>query len=265
MAWTDLSAAFGYGTKLTSAQMQQLRDNITALANGDSGAPPIQSAAIGTGQVQSSDIGNDQVDSQHYVADSIDSEHYAPASVDQAALKTSTGNASASIATLVTASIQMQAYCFAPNIYTGAVDDIALWAHDSGSADYIARIGVRNEDTVNRTYTLYWRYITATDEPFVYVLKDKTTGEVIATWMCQDPPHDYWGMDDKPEDFQAPIKLSSHPSDNDEIIVFKYPMDGYKELVSKAMKDKKHIHEHMNTFDYDQKSKLFIPKNLSMI
>lgn len=46
MAWTNLGAAFGYGSKLTSAQMQNLRDNITALANGDSGAPLIQSAAM---------------------------------------------------------------------------------------------------------------------------------------------------------------------------------------------------------------------------
>ncbi len=35
MGWTDLSGAFGYGTKLTSAQMQQLRDNaIVALQGG---------------------------------------------------------------------------------------------------------------------------------------------------------------------------------------------------------------------------------------
>jgi hypothetical protein len=31
MAWTDLSAAFGYGTKLTSAQQGQLRDNASLL------------------------------------------------------------------------------------------------------------------------------------------------------------------------------------------------------------------------------------------
>lgn len=47
MAWTDLAAAFAYGSKLTSAQMQNLRDNVTALANGDAGAPPIQTAAYG--------------------------------------------------------------------------------------------------------------------------------------------------------------------------------------------------------------------------
>lgn len=52
MAWTDLSGAFGFGTKLTSAQMQQLRDNITAVANGDSGAPRIVNAAVDTGTIE---------------------------------------------------------------------------------------------------------------------------------------------------------------------------------------------------------------------
>jgi hypothetical protein len=47
MTWVDLSSAFGFGSILTSTQQQQLRDNITALANGDSGAPEIQTAALG--------------------------------------------------------------------------------------------------------------------------------------------------------------------------------------------------------------------------
>jgi hypothetical protein len=46
-SWTDLSAAFAYGTKLTSQQMQQLRDNITALAEGASGAPSVEFASLG--------------------------------------------------------------------------------------------------------------------------------------------------------------------------------------------------------------------------
>lgn len=51
MAWTDLSAAFAYGSKLTSAQMQNLRDNIAALAAGDSGAPRIVNSAITSGTI----------------------------------------------------------------------------------------------------------------------------------------------------------------------------------------------------------------------
>lgn len=44
MAWTSLSYAFG--SLLTSTKMTQLYDNITALANGDTGAPAIQPAAF---------------------------------------------------------------------------------------------------------------------------------------------------------------------------------------------------------------------------
>jgi len=41
MTWVDLSASFQYGTKLTSANQQQLRDNVTALAYQDNGSPLI--------------------------------------------------------------------------------------------------------------------------------------------------------------------------------------------------------------------------------
>lgn len=46
MVWTDLSSAFTYNSQLTSAQQRALRDNITAVANGDEDAPPIQPAAL---------------------------------------------------------------------------------------------------------------------------------------------------------------------------------------------------------------------------
>jgi hypothetical protein len=42
--WTDLSAAFAYGTKLTSQQQQQLRDNIQAGLEGASGSPLAETA-----------------------------------------------------------------------------------------------------------------------------------------------------------------------------------------------------------------------------
>ncbi len=44
MAWTSLT--FAFGSLLTSTKITQLYDNITALANGDSGAPEIVQAAI---------------------------------------------------------------------------------------------------------------------------------------------------------------------------------------------------------------------------
>ena len=49
MAWTTLT--FAFGSLLTSTKMTQLYDNLTALANGDSGAPNIVAAAITAGAV----------------------------------------------------------------------------------------------------------------------------------------------------------------------------------------------------------------------
>lgn len=46
MVWTDLSSAFTYNSQLTSAQQRALRDNISALANGNEGAPRIQPMAL---------------------------------------------------------------------------------------------------------------------------------------------------------------------------------------------------------------------------
>jgi len=49
--WTDLSSNFGYGTKLTSALVQALRDNITAAMEGASGSPDLGSGTVGSPQI----------------------------------------------------------------------------------------------------------------------------------------------------------------------------------------------------------------------
>lgn len=49
MAWTSLN--FAFGSLLTSTKMTQLYDNLTALANGDSGAPSIQNSAVAVGAI----------------------------------------------------------------------------------------------------------------------------------------------------------------------------------------------------------------------
>ena len=54
MAWTNLS--FPFGSILTSSKMTQLDDNLDALANGDAGAPQIQTAAIADNAVTSAKI-----------------------------------------------------------------------------------------------------------------------------------------------------------------------------------------------------------------
>ena len=70
--WTDLGTAFGANEILTSNQMQQLRDNITAAFEQASGAPLltnsyVNSSMVGSGQIGTNHvaaipfIGNDQI------------------------------------------------------------------------------------------------------------------------------------------------------------------------------------------------------------
>lgn len=56
MTWTNLSSAFGYGTKLTSANMQQLRDNVAAAFAKDTGAPE-----LATGYIQAIMVAANQI------------------------------------------------------------------------------------------------------------------------------------------------------------------------------------------------------------
>lgn len=57
MAWVDLSSAFGFGTVLTSAQMQNLRDNISAAFAKDSGAPQLASNYVTSGMISDHPFG----------------------------------------------------------------------------------------------------------------------------------------------------------------------------------------------------------------
>ena len=64
MAWTVLSdATLEVGKALRALTMRNLRDNITALANGDVGAPQIQTAAIAANAVTAAKIADNTIPS----------------------------------------------------------------------------------------------------------------------------------------------------------------------------------------------------------
>ena len=210
--------------------------------------------------------------------DSILTAKYGPASVDQTALgancvgqseiKEGTGDASAVIAATARAYFVLQDYCFSPNFYCASgFDHITFHPHSTAAAGtYSARFSAYNDDVGGgHTLSVLYRYITATDEAFFYIIRDKSTGEIIATWACTDPPPGYWGLDEKPVDFVPPIILNPAPPNIEDITLFKYSMEGYREIINKSKKDNKPIHEHINDYDYNDKSKLFTAKNLSMI
>ena len=84
--------------------------------------------------------------------------------------------------------------------------------------------------------------------------------------MCEDPPPGYWGLDEKPDDFEPPIIHTPALTGVEEIVLFKYPKDAFDELIQKPTKDKVFLHELIGAdYDYDSGKKLFVTKNLATI
>lgn len=229
--WTDLSSAFGYGTKLTSQQMQQLRDNITALAEGASGAPDIEEAAYGA------------------------------ASVNQTALKTSTGNSGGSLAAGNSQNISMGAYCFFPNYYTDNLTMLTV-GYSSDDSTQVGRFRIYNSDGVSHNYDVDWRYVTATGKPFIFALFDKLTGLCRHVWMCDDDPPPGWPGQDPIVEIDAHGRSTGHLRTWQE----KAPAGFLREIKKKALIDRKYRFEILSEyFEYDADKKLFKSKNLLTI
>lgn len=85
MAWTNLT--FAFGSTLTSAKMTQMDDNFDALANGDAGAPRIQTAAY-------QDLSITPIKISAIPDGSATEPKLAAAAVSQGKLKTTTGEVS---------------------------------------------------------------------------------------------------------------------------------------------------------------------------
>ncbi len=168
MTWTDLSGVFTYGTKLTSTQMQQLRDNITALANGDSGAPAIQTAAYDTASVDQGALDADCV------------------GTSELKTGTSSGNRSLDGYSVMTGGL----YSFYPQTYGVSLNSTAvtsvLYGTGNGSS-YTTNIGLSGRSAG----TMYWQnyYVTSSGERhWLFVLRDKSTGRVLAEQEGFDHP-----------------------------------------------------------------------------
>lgn len=217
--------------------------------------------------------------------DDVNSAILADSIIDQGRLKTSTGSASGSCAAASWANIAMQPYCFSPNYYSQTNPRYLQTAgHTSSVADQTARSSFGNDHpSAAYNYAARWRYVTATDEPFVFCIRDKNTGKVHHLWMCDDPPHPFWGLKELPDDFEQPILLgrmdlaTKEKTDEshediivvdgfEEITLFQYDREGIKEVEDKAGKDKLLPYEIMDKdFEFNQDKKLFVRKNLAHI
>jgi hypothetical protein len=204
--------------------------------------------------------------------DDVDSPNVllADASVVNAKLKTATGSSSGSLGAGNNVVINMQAYCFFPNIYGEGTTDMQVQAQNSTSSDQVGRLRLYNSSgSSGRAYSVDYRYIQASDKPFIYAIRDPGTGQILHLWMDENPPPGLWHIDpnDVPEDFERPIVVGGKkPAAADEIILFRQPLDIKREIEAKARVDKKFTYEVFGgDWEYDDKAKMLKKKNLSMI
>jgi len=193
MAWVDLSSNFGYGTQLTSTQMQNLRDNLQAAFDQDSGAPTFSAA------------------------------------IDQTALKTDTEEetADAYIGSAYNfAFSSVGEYGFYPKVKFEADTksiDVQIYSvdADAGPTSYTTNIGIKwadraGGDTTRNVYAQI-RYVTASGEIFwLFILKEKETGKYIRMHASPDHPciccHD-------PEAVHHPFFKNYDPEKHDMFVI----------------------------------------------
>lgn len=178
-----------------------------------------------------------------------------------------TTGASGTLAATTGVQIAMQDYCFSPNVYSVSYDELRLTPYGSDQSDTTARFGLYNTGGTGRAYHVRWRYLTATDNPFLYAVRDRQKGEVLALWACDDPPPGYWGMKEKPDNFVPPIVLSDFdPEIHEEIVIF----DAGRNNMMKTLDDRvKSYAGELLPFevlfkDFDFDGELFRSKNLIM-
>ncbi len=265
MGWTDIDQfviddIFGFQSA------NKIVDNFDFLKAAGVGTAYITNAAVIAAKLGTSAVETAKIDNLAVTEGKI-----AASAVAQGKLKTSTGSASGSLGNGLVIELTMQDYCFSPNYYAA---NYALWVtvQASTATGTVARSNLYNASGSTRAYTVRWRYVTATDEPFVYAIQDKNTGVTEHLWMCEDPPPGYWGADDKPEGFDPPIVVCNKSGTQksmvlkNEITIFKHPKDEFLDIQDRAATDKKTECEVLNEkFEYSKDKKLFKMKNLAEV
>jgi len=222
MTWVDLSSAFGYGTKLTSTQMQNLRDNITALANGDSGAPAIKEAAVDTGAITVNKLGD--------------------SAVAQAKLKTTTHEQSTVETTWQPKCLTYADYAFAFRCKTSLATQEAYFCRASQAANYTfdttSYVGEYVYIKATSGYTAYaiYRYVQASGEVYwVWLLRDKETGLISDGDAAGDVC--CWGRD--PSERPHPFTEIYDPEKHD-IVLWTPDQDELRELYARGNNGDRH-------------------------
>ena len=219
MTWVNQSSNFGYGEKLTSTQMQNLRDNIAAAFNKDENAPTlaagyVTSLMVGSGQIGALHIGANAITSYHIGADAVGSSQLADgiigeasiaaASVSQSKLKTSSGEVST---TTGGANLELPGgvYGFYPQVKRadGSTFDAQI-ANAGTNTAYQTMIFLGVAFSGTGTAYAQQTYITSSGEVYwIYLLIEKMNGRIASMYAA--PDHPCFGNTNNPNLVQHPF------------------------------------------------------------
>ena len=221
--WTDLSSDFGYGTQLTSAQAQALRDNITAGLEGASGSP-----GLGEAVVDSAQMIDDAIAGPHISDGALTANHFSVGCVGNTALSTNAVTSAKIDIDEVSASITINSGSTSPSAETlqlpcgqfgfyPTFSVNSLNPTDEGYVTLQARIlyesygyaGIGSSSMVHPNYsplmsfdmaisnaipidvTMYMKqaYVTGTGHvKWIFLKVSKKTKLIISTWEAWDHP-----------------------------------------------------------------------------
>jgi len=252
MAWVDLGTAFGYGAKLTSTQMQNLRDNIAAAFAKDSGAPQLASRYITEPMMSENCVTNWQlaepcVYTIHLTSDSVTEVKIVNDAVTTSKLKTSVSNVSTNNhPTGQHLTFTGGSYCHYPYINGNTTFEAVINKLGSTGGADLTKIYLK--PSVEVTVYANTRYHTSSGEVFwIFILRDKKTRKIIAQ-SCA-PDHVCFGNGGKPLLVQHPF--ADVLSDTNGFYLFENDKKREVEIVvlNPNKEEVRHCHDKMVSLD----------------
>jgi hypothetical protein len=105
-------------------------------------------------------------------------------------LKLQTGTASGSLGGFGWATVTFNEYSLGYTVVQTAgsgLEEALTGPHTSDPGDAAKRISVKDTSGGGSSYLVRWRYLTASDNPVIWMARDRTTGAIMPVWCSDDP------------------------------------------------------------------------------
>ncbi len=207
MVWTSIpNSDIDADSPITTGLMTALRDNVTAQANGDSGAPKNTDASFSTNTINANKLSNSSVTSTQIASNTIGQGQIGSNAVGQSELKTTTSSQSLSLPVGTTSTLSLTGGVYGFNAGARSLNySFTNYRCTGGAASYATTESVIHNDSSTHTAYFYHGYVQASppynlgdgDIPlFVYIVVDNSSGEAESISVAPEASWHYNGHTD---------------------------------------------------------------------